>query len=131
MSKVIATPECNKLQAVHIHSQVCGEFLNWILAAKGYEIAVRHFHVGNFDEGGECFRKHDCTTDVCITNAKGCFQKFEKVCGVRDNALVSVNFKTEKLLAEFFGIDMNKVENERRQILKSLRIQAKKHKKEK
>lgn len=42
-------------------------------------------------------------------------------CGIRCNNLSPLNFSTEKLLAEFFGINLNKVEKERRQMLNAMR----------
>jgi len=38
-----------------------------------------------------------------------------------DDVLMPISVRTEELLAEFFEIDLNKVEQERRQMLKELR----------
>ncbi len=47
------------------------------------------------------------------------------VLGKRDTewpyGLTSINIPTEKLLAEYFGIDLNKVESEKRQMLDQMR----------
>lgn len=42
-------------------------------------------------------------------------------CRTEDDVLVPAYDATEKLLAEFFGIDMDKVEKERQQLLEELR----------
>lgn len=74
-------PECEKLKAASPKSQAIGEFLDWLEAEKGVQLA-------RYPEDSE--------------------------------RLVPFSFSTERLLAEFFGIDLDKVEDERRAMLSSL-----------
>jgi hypothetical protein len=92
----IDTPECDRLLAVREKSQVIGEFLDW-LREKGWVIATGHAH-----------------DDTCYIDGK-------RFCGAVEGDLVRVLFNTEKLLAEFFGIDLEKVERERRALLQGCR----------
>jgi hypothetical protein len=43
------------------------------------------------------------------------------MCGCRENELVPIHYDVQKLLAEFFGIDLDKLEQEKRTMLDELR----------
>lgn len=89
------------MSEVHPQSQAIGGFLEWLQNEKEYELAYYHDHSESCYEGdGE-----DQT----------------RVCGIRRGELLSVNYSIEKLLAEYFEIDLGKAEDERRAILESLR----------
>jgi hypothetical protein len=75
-------PECDKLLKVRDRSQAIGEFMEWLKAEKGVELA--HYPETKPDE------------------------------------LWPWHQPMEKLLAEFFDIDLNKVEQERRSMLDKL-----------
>jgi hypothetical protein len=92
-----ACPECERLHEVAPFSQRIGDFLDWLENEKHWMIAKYHEH----DE--ECEDENGSYT-----------------CGFFTDAIQIVHTQREKLLAEFFGIDLTKVENERRALLESL-----------
>jgi len=92
------TPELDKLSKVREKSQAVGEFLDWLAEEKRIVFSVHHEH----DE--EC------------RNSNG-----SRICGLNNYELVPTHFTHERILAEFFGIDLNKVEQERRALLDEIR----------
>jgi hypothetical protein len=90
------TPECDKLSAVKDKSQSIGEFLDW-LKARGVYLANRHEH-----------------TDDCKHN--GFY-----MCDFVNGELQPYFYNIEALLAEYFEIDLNKIEDEKLAILESYR----------
>lgn len=104
---LVPTPELGKIRAVHERSQSIGEFIDWLEEEKGYRIAEYEKEPCNFMcHEGTCRLKgtHDCHTAHESTGE-----------------LYVVNLSREKILAEFFEIDLNKVEEERRALLKEQR----------
>jgi hypothetical protein len=95
----IETPTLNKMQSVKNQSQALGEFLEWLQSEK-------HFSFGTY-------HKHD----------DDCYDDYEEknTCGYYVVYLNPVRIDIEVLLAEYFDIDLNAVEREKRAILKSLR----------
>ena len=91
------TPECDKLKAVSGSSQDIGEFLDWLTGEKGLTVCNEHEH----DEWCE-------GEDEII------------MCGTQSKEYTPAMLNIEKLLAEYFEIDLNKVEKERRAILAEL-----------
>lgn len=91
------TPECEKLAAVSGRSQEIGQFLQW-LGEKGIHLAVAHEH-----EDG-CRGSHGFLS-----------------CGYTAKGLEWYHLNIEKLLADYFEIDLEKIEKERRAILAQLR----------
>jgi hypothetical protein len=87
-------PMHERLALIKDQSQVCGEFLDWLLA-KGYVLA----------------KYHECTSDC------------ESVCWLV-NRLYPMNPSIPDLLAEFFEIDRRKLEEEKRQMLETVRARA-------
>jgi hypothetical protein len=102
------TPELDRMKAVTTESQQCGQFLEWLLGEKGYSIVTYHKH------GPDCAGWDE---DRGRYHPSG-----EDRCGASENELMPVHINIQQLLAEYFGIDLDKVENERRAILE--RIQA-------
>lgn len=115
-------PECDKLAAISKESQSIGEFIEWLQQEKGVRLAhygmkekwcsCPGFNVFGGDEFKDCpkckgthFQQNEDGTPVLI----------------KSETLMSYPKNTEGLLAEFFKIDMNKVEEERRAMLKSIR----------
>lgn len=89
-------PECNKLRIIAPRSQAIGEFLDW-LQDRGVVLAKYHNHSAScYDEG------------VCI-------------CGLRKGNLERHRYNIQDLLAEFFSIDLAKVEAEKQAILDEVR----------
>lgn len=92
--------ECERLSSVAPFSQHVGDFLDW-LSEQGYILA-----------------KHGCPHGYL--NAEDCEES--KYCrrGEESTALWAQHVHPERLLAEFYEIDLNKVEAERRTLLASL-----------
>lgn len=113
-------PELDKLKSVADRSHKVGEFIDWLNDTKHFHLAEIHEHTD------ECY--------TCGLNPKD-FQELYKdkgwvdadelknsrfrtpQCGFRKGQYVPANYNLQKLLAEFFEIDLNKVEDERRAVL--------------
>lgn len=95
-------PEHEKLQAVKDKSQAIGEFLEWLQDTKHYVIAQWE-QVDPDTEPGE---------------SSGA-----------DEGLFSASINIEKLLAEYFHIDLAKLEQEKQAMLDKVRIAAWREKK--
>lgn len=118
------TPELNKMHSVKDHSQAIGEFLEWLQCEKGWELAFRHKH------SQECL-SHGAIVPPRIhkdriygsenLNRKYTDEKW-LTCGCFEGQFLPANYSAEKLLAEHFKIDLNKVEDERRSLLDELRM---------
>jgi hypothetical protein len=89
-------PECEKLKAVHEKSQTIGEFLEWLEGEKGVTLAKGHEHDEDCDGGPD------------------------NKCPIGTDSLYPLHYHTEQLLAEYFKIDLRKVEAEHREMLKNL-----------
>lgn len=101
------TPELDKLKAVQPRSQACGEFLEWLETEHAVQLGKPHVH------GPEC-PGWDAEREKY--NPSG-----NDRCGFYSQQFESLMISREKLLAAFFGIDLKKVEEERRAILEHLR----------
>jgi hypothetical protein len=97
------SPECEKMTKVAPVSQKIGEFFDWLRDEKKISLAVRHEH----------------TPEGCDVKRTGSSRG--ATCGVSEGDLFYANVNMTNLLAEFFGIDLIKVERERRAILEVLR----------
>ncbi len=105
----VKTTELDKMALAKEKSQTVGEFLDWLIGTKGWTLASEHIHgpkCEGWDEHRGRFNPRGMT-DYCKMGP--------------DGRLWPASFTTENLLAEFFGIDLNKVEQERRSILAALR----------
>jgi len=98
----IETPECQKMYECTAESQPIGEFLEWLQGTKKMRLCVAHEH----DEG-------------CYDSGRDPLGG--PTCGYRDGEYTPVFFTTENLLAEYFEIDLKKVEEEKQALLKALR----------
>lgn len=106
-------PEHEKLAKVRDESQSIGEFLEW-LSEKGIRLAAYHTH----NEGCVNPDWHEGVNDGKDWLDDDHVEKI--VCGGRENELVPIHYDTQKLLAEFFGIDLNRLEQEKRTMLQHL-----------
>ncbi len=88
--------EHDKLHKVADQSQACGAFLDWIQGR--YVLCQHHAH------RDECYNPGGKT-----------------VCGYSDGELESSRVAVRTLLAEFFDIDLNKLEREKEDMLKQLK----------
>ena len=98
------TPELDKMKLVIEKSQAVGEFVDVFLGEKGFSIGKPHKHDKNCQGwDAERSRYKPCENDRCSFQT----DEFE-----------SIGVSLQKLLADFFEIDENKCEAERRAILK-------------
>jgi hypothetical protein len=104
-----ATPELDKMKAVREQSQAIGEFIDIFLSEKGVQLGKPHVHTsqcpGWEDDEGVIKRIRGVSND----------------CGFKTDEFEPFHYSLEKLLAEFFKIDLAKCETERRAILASIR----------
>ena len=133
-------PEHCKLRAVRGQSQTVAEFLDWLCGDKGVELSQRHAY--EVDEDGEPVYRNfegEVIPDWPPPGSRGIFaperearEKRERAEGIRRRLvpspsgehLVPLVFSatsTEKLLAEYFDIDLNKLEEEKRAMLDECR----------
>lgn len=94
-TQTVQVPMLEKMHDVKERSQACGELLEW-LRTKGWVLGEYH--------------EHD----------DGCFVGGIRVCGLKTDELVPVTYTIERLLAEFFEIDLKQVEDERRALLAAM-----------
>ena len=88
-----------KMGKVQNESQAIGSFVEEFLKNKGIILATYHKH-----------SKKRCGKDEWGFN-----------CGWTTNQPIPLRYNIEKLLAEYFNIDLNKVEEEKQRILTDLR----------
>jgi hypothetical protein len=100
----VKTRELDRMHAVHRESQAIGEFLDWLHSEKHVEFHIAHQHS---DACG--FIRH---------SGRG------EICGMREDDTVPFTYNTEKLLAEFFSIDLSTIEQERKALLAKIRGEA-------
>lgn len=102
------TPECDRLLEVAPFSQKIGEFIDWLHDTKHWSIAEE----ATDDEDDEVSEpgRAGSIARIFSTHPHGSLD------------LHPARYRTEALLAEFFDIDLNKVEDERRAILAALRV---------
>jgi len=90
-------PECEKMARARPKSQAIGEFLDWLQNEKGIQFGKT-------------------PTDEQIEEVEDTFGE-----SWPDIALWPETIRTEEILAEFFDIDLDKVEKEKREMLKKIR----------
>lgn len=93
--------EHERLSLVKDKSQAIGDFVEW-LAEKGIRLCREHEHTD------------DCYED---TDRK----RVWPTCELRDGQFIQVYAPITKLLAEYFDIDENKLEREKREMLAEIR----------
>lgn len=84
-------PECEKMAAVKDEFQVIGEFLEWLQHDRQIQVKL-------------------CVLNSATDKSTDYYTK-----------LVPYRIEMEQLLAEFFGIDLDKVEQEKRWMFKEIR----------
>jgi hypothetical protein len=107
LSTYPATPELDKMKAVKDKSQTLGEFIEWLQSEKKVHLGAPHVHgptCAGWDADREKYSPRGGDRCECSTGE-----------------FIPFNFTMERLLAEFFEIDLVKVENERRTILAYIR----------
>lgn len=101
------TPELEKLKAVHEKSQAIGEFVDLFMRGNGFTFGKPHVH----DESCPGWDHERGKYNPGLGDG----------CSFHSGDMIHCNTPLEKLLAEFFNIDMDKVEEERRAILDYMR----------
>jgi hypothetical protein len=97
-------PECEKMKAIQKESQTIGEFLEW-LSGKGIHLVTVHTH-----------------TDACLDEEGESKDEFgNRLCGYSEGAYQPLHTSTENLLADYYNINLDKVDAEKDQMLKELR----------
>lgn len=95
-------PEHEKLSKVKDKSRIIGEFLDYYFLPKYYICITGH------DDGCESLDDDDYNCNCT-------------------EPLISAHIVIEKELAEYFGIDLDKIEKEKQQMLEEFRIHLKKN----
>src|SRR6266540_1625065 len=104
------TPELERMQKVRERSQEIGDFLEWC-RGRGAVLAVQHKH----DAGcGEIVKDKDPFVNV-INVLVG------RDCGLKNDEYAPLTYNIEKLLAEYFQIDLERAESEKRALLDYIR----------
>lgn len=101
------TKELDKMAAVQLQARAIGDFLDWLGYEKAAHLATVHRHgpdCPGWDAGRESYRPRG-----------------DEYCDLRDGESVPLRYHREPLLAEYFQIDLDKVEDEKRALLESLR----------
>lgn len=124
------TPELDKMKAVQSKSQAIGEFLDLFCGERG--LALCTFRKAG--DNGEPYYVWKDGVSICKRNRKPVAGQSPKVTDVMNgdadrnpeyeewpDQYLPVNKSIEKLLAEYFEIDLNKVEAERSAILEHIR----------
>lgn len=88
-------PEHNKLKAISDKSQAIGDFIEWTRAS----LCVPHHH-----------------EDHCRSDDTG-----RLMCGMSEGEYEELRTPIRKLLADYFGIDEQRLEDEKRAMLEELR----------
>src|SRR3990172_3089456 len=102
----LSLPEHDKLRALDGKNDDVARFLEW-LSYNGISLSKNHEH----EEGcGEL--------TVDFNNP---FRRKTGECGYYENELVPIGKSIEEILAAYFEIDLKKLEEEKQEILKSIR----------
>lgn len=96
---MVEYPEHEKLHKVNDKSQTIGEFVEWMRDSKQAYFATEHEH-----------------TESCEDD-DGDLQ-----CDLKESELIPVRTPITKLLAEFFQIDLDKIDIEKESMLQSIRM---------
>lgn len=111
-----AYPEHEKMKAVKDRSQVVGDFIEWIKSEYNTDFAVWKTSSWICDIHGEITENRVGRQELC----PDCSPDDHKVFW-RPEGYYPIRKSTEQLLAEFFEIDLRKVEDEKRAMLDAIR----------
>lgn len=111
-------PEHDKLSAIANQSQACHDFLEWLSYKKGWHLGShtyyidvvtgRHIESGSYTDHGMLYPEEEVTEFGVEKIENGDF-------------MIQVPYSIRDLLAEFFEIDQNRLEAEKRAMLDALR----------
>jgi hypothetical protein len=121
----MTTPTLDQMQAVKVQSQAIGEFIEWLQSEKGWELAYRHKHTDDcFSHGTEAVPIPDYGRSYKIGEYRKKYADEKWLsCGCGAGQFMPAAYTIEKLLAEFFQIDLQKADNEKRALLEELHKQ--------
>lgn len=109
---MVATPECDKMLAVREKSQAIGEFLEWLQSGEADDSKFkRSIFLGAY------------IINTQVWNGNEYEDLPEDEWEVSETRILPFRYSVEALLAKFFGIDLAKVEKERRALLEEIRCQ--------
>lgn len=107
-----ATPELDKMSAIKDRSQIIGDFLEWL---KERNIELCHLHqCGEHCDRRSCDVRDQYVPGVVLTKEEAVA---EKLAGQQLKTARS----TQDVLAAYFGLNMDAVEDERRALLDHIR----------
>jgi len=133
---MVETPELNRMKAVKDRSQSIGGFLEWLQDERG--VILAEYYKREVDEDNHpVYRNADgeivedwCPPHIFMpTEQRKALEERQDKEGIhwpliKDRSgeiLHTFSFQIEQLLADYFEIDLVKVENEKRAILEELR----------
>lgn len=96
-------PEHARLKAIQEYSQSIGEFLEWLQVEDGIRLVREHEH------SPACYDEDDR-------------RQVWPLCELGDGQLIADYEAIDKRLARYFGIDQNKLETEKREMLAEMRM---------
>lgn len=94
-------PEHEKLAKISDQSQACGEFLAWLIEEKKVHLMMWQ--------------------DISVSDISVSDERALRWQGEQCQALFPFAYTTQNILAEFFDIDLKKLEDEKRAMLDSLK----------
>ena len=101
--------ELEKLNGVRERSQTIGEFLEWLFGSKNYHLA-------------KYLTDEEYESEYNVYWVDGLYEKEQfKRHEIGKEELMPIHIDIEKLLAEFFEIDLIKVEKERSDLIEQIR----------
>jgi len=103
-------PECEKVAKHHKESQAIGDFLDWLASGaadstrfkRGVFLAARHIVAEEWRRGEQTLLE-------------------DEDCYLHESKITSWSYDIQRLLAKYFGIDLDKHDKEQRAILEDLR----------
>jgi hypothetical protein len=108
----LKTPELDKLAVVNKRSQIIGEFLEWL---KDQNIELCYFH----QCGTHCDKRRCSNVDQYCPGVP--LSKEERVAEKLAGHPLKTARGTQEILASYFGVNLDAVEDERRALLDHLR----------
>ena len=108
MQNPTSYPEHDKLHKVKDQSQACHDFLEWLQDKHGFSLAYYHKHgpdCPGWDEGRQRVNHRSPPPH----------------CEYQENVMYSATYNLQRLLAEFFEIDLKKLDAEKEAMLAKIR----------
>lgn len=106
---MIPTPTLDKMQKIKERTEACGELLEWLAAEKGVTLCVPHEHRYEDEDNAD-------DPDGCRAGTR------HYQCGFTAGQFIPAQLGgIEKILAEFFEIDLAAAEREKLALLDEIR----------